>query len=552
LAYDVERNSDLFFRDVSDGANSLVVGRVASLPSPLIIVGGNCSVLGFNREGDESFWTVTGDNVTSLEICDIDSDGNPELIVGSEDFELRIFRHEELLNEISETDKVIFLKTISKGKFAYGLANGTVGVYKGLRNRLWRVKSKYVLSALEVFDMDNDGVVEVISGFTNGSFTVRNETSGEIKFKGSIESSIVAMLVHDYRLSGKLELIVCAESGEVRGYLPAAADSIAAKEASLEELEDQKILSLLQQTKSDLNNELRMLEQGFKNAKSGEPSSGLPLNTSLSLELFADVSAGCVSLLAGVNTEVSIISLIVMDLEGATLTGSEVQAVSPAVPSRTATLHLMPSKPNPCTLKVQVHVALRGNTTQMHVIEAECFLPKFASFGDLSLDKVQSTKPPKSCVSFELNETLASLSNWLKSSFLITQPTLNKFVTKTNMRLGFASVCGPLSTDSSHKAQSTGGQLLFIDAAVNADAIRLQFNCENMDICGEIVQDIARYFKIQDLNTVADFPKEFRRFEAVLANVAESNASRQRLAADMADDSQRVKVSSICFNDLLE
>lgn len=47
---------------------------------------------------------VTGDNVASLAFVDFNLDGNMELVVGSEDYDLRVFRGDELLGEISEVD----------------------------------------------------------------------------------------------------------------------------------------------------------------------------------------------------------------------------------------------------------------------------------------------------------------------------------------------------------------------------------------------------------------------------------------------------------------
>ena len=40
---------------------------------------------------------VTGDNVCSLTLCDFNSDGQHELIVGSEDYDIRIFQNDELI-----------------------------------------------------------------------------------------------------------------------------------------------------------------------------------------------------------------------------------------------------------------------------------------------------------------------------------------------------------------------------------------------------------------------------------------------------------------------
>ena len=40
---------------------------------------------------------VTGDNVCSLALCDFNSDSLPELIVGSEDYDIRVFQNDELI-----------------------------------------------------------------------------------------------------------------------------------------------------------------------------------------------------------------------------------------------------------------------------------------------------------------------------------------------------------------------------------------------------------------------------------------------------------------------
>lgn len=45
--------------------------------------------------------------------------------------------------------------------------NGTIGVYNRL-DRVWRVKSKHSVCALESYDLDGDGIPEVISGWSNG------------------------------------------------------------------------------------------------------------------------------------------------------------------------------------------------------------------------------------------------------------------------------------------------------------------------------------------------------------------------------------------------
>jgi hypothetical protein len=56
-------------------------------------------------------------------------DGQLELVVGSEDFEIRVFRAEEVVSETTETDRIVALCPMRKHTFGYALVNGTVGVY---------------------------------------------------------------------------------------------------------------------------------------------------------------------------------------------------------------------------------------------------------------------------------------------------------------------------------------------------------------------------------------------------------------------------------------
>lgn len=62
-----------------------------------------------------------------------------QLLVGSDDYEIREFKDDKIVNEISETSSICALNSLIIGKFAYALDNGTVGVYDKFR-RVWRVK----------------------------------------------------------------------------------------------------------------------------------------------------------------------------------------------------------------------------------------------------------------------------------------------------------------------------------------------------------------------------------------------------------------------------
>lgn len=132
LVYDCTNNADVFDKEVNDGISSLGLCGGEFLPEvgqPVVIVGGNCNITGFDVDGEERFWTVSGDNVQALTFVDFDQDGVDELVVGSDDFAIRIFKGEEIIQDIPEKAKVVGLSRITSTSFGYALSNGAYGVY---------------------------------------------------------------------------------------------------------------------------------------------------------------------------------------------------------------------------------------------------------------------------------------------------------------------------------------------------------------------------------------------------------------------------------------
>ena len=214
------------------------------------------------------------------------------------------------------------------------MANGTVGCRDGTNAnaRLWRVKTKHNVTALASYDIDGDGVKEIISGWSNGSFNVRREKNGEIMFKenlslGNDQNSVSAILSSDYRIDGKEELIVCMKSGEIRGYLPTDIDLASSYEqtnnfarnstsgVNIKNLADQQVLSELQAKKLELMNELKLLEKTLKVSKPGLDSipGALPANTQLAYVLEPQLNSRCVELNIEASTDVLLANVIIID-----------------------------------------------------------------------------------------------------------------------------------------------------------------------------------------------------------------------------------------------
>ena len=60
-------------------------------------------------------------------------------MVGSEDFDIRVFDEDEIIAEMTETEVITALCPMRRSSFGYALTNGTVGVYDRT-DRLWRIK----------------------------------------------------------------------------------------------------------------------------------------------------------------------------------------------------------------------------------------------------------------------------------------------------------------------------------------------------------------------------------------------------------------------------
>lgn len=287
-----------------------------------VLIGGNASLTSVGQDGSDRWWTVAGDWVTSLAVMD----GRPTapgsksvfgaasplhqallLAVGSADTELRVFRSrasdsasgagggassnrrsrggsggsgseidaavegetEEVILETNETDGITSLcPVIAPGiagtsLFAYGLANGTVGVYGtlnpgssaaalaqaaspppkggsgtasgsggGALQRMWRAKSKGRVVALVAFDFDSDGVPELVCGWSNGKVEVRKAGTGDLLWRDEGSGPLAGLLTADYRGDGRPILLIVTTEGEVRGFPQVSAAALAAYRAS--------------------------------------------------------------------------------------------------------------------------------------------------------------------------------------------------------------------------------------------------------------------------------------------------------------------------------
>ncbi|CAK9033061.1 Bardet-Biedl syndrome 2 protein [Durusdinium trenchii] len=613
LAYDVHNNCDLFFVDITDCVHTLAFGLLPQCAEPLIFVGGNCSLQGFDGEGNEKFWTVIGGIASSLAFCDADRDGNSELVVGSDDFEIRAFQNEESAFEITETEGITHLCAMhpasadggSVSRFAYGLKNGTIGIYDG-QTRLWRVKSKERVLAMAAFDVDGDGVCELVTGWSDGKLEVRREDDGQVVHRLQLGSPIAALLTGDLRSIGSNELICCTQDGRIRGYetvdpsassdattdrfarMGAAMGGVVGGEesgfdgertdalenqvnsefaerdvmralrnqpageddrdetdrafldreegalpSSQEELRDEA-LAALQEQLTLKRMELRSLNDSIRKAKAGNlesPAGAIPAGTQVKVSLRGNQEDRCLDLVCELNSsECAIQNVVVFELDAGVLPGEcEMTPMVQQSHGTRATVQLRPLKNVATTLRVQTFVSARGSAEQLHVFEQEVELCKFATLRQVDGHVAAPQNELRGNVAFAIQDcSLEEVEEALGAAFDLPH-TVRQPGAEDELFVHFVGLCD-------------GQQLVIQSSQANQQHVRMKVECDTMELAAQIVQEVvAKQLGKDHLESAVDFPGDLRRLEGLMEQVTEMNSIRQRLSAEMADESNYIK-----------
>ena len=463
---------------------------------------------GFNWQGNESFWSVTGDNVSALALREPPAAGaaagfakltrtgtklgsglsgpaaagsaapagagggsasggsggavvnGQQLIVGCEDGQIRVFHQDAIIHEAQEHDAVSALVPIKAGSslFGYGLRAGSAGVYDNAR-RLWQAKSKHSLGAITSFDLDGDGVPELVCGWAGGQLEIRRDTSGEVVYRDQLGSAIAGIVASDYRLDGRTHMVCVGVDGHVRGYLPldeeqrtVLASGLAAQlsggmssapaEQSAEAVAmAERGMMELAQKRHELLTALRGYETNLKEAKERGVSAGVvPPDTNLSVSTVTNANTGSIVFNMSTSND-TLIKAVILTHEGLFASTSSATADAGTAPTDCLLVHA--SKPGStlsvavsppasfgsgsssfsssaaAEVRAQVIVGYRGST-QDHVFEQSIKLPRFASFTEC---KLRDTQQPKSKLVLPMREQyadrLARVSQWLGESFFV-------------------------------------------------------------------------------------------------------------------------------------
>jgi Bardet-Biedl syndrome 2 protein len=515
----------MFFRDVSEGVTSMLIGQTLQAKGNVVIVGGNCSVHGVDATGSEVFWNVAGDVVSAMSLIDVDEDGNNELVVGSEDNRICIFSGESVISEVTESERITGLCNMRGTRYGYALANGTVGVYDRM-TRVWRVKTKNEVTAIEGYDLDGDGVPELVSGWSHGRIEVRSDKNGEVVYKDMMGSAVAGIVRSDYKIKGKDEIICCATDGQIKAYVTAKDDQQKRELENNDRKEDEDVIRELVARKQELTLELMQLENSLKLASKPPPKGAdgmagarddiIPPGTTVGLTIVVNPSLRCVELVVGSSND-SVVKAVVIFAEQ--IFGGESHVMHPAEPSVLVKVPIRPPKDVSTDLNVKV-ILCRLGSNQGHVFEMVKRLPRFSMYLLVPAGKVPA---PAGAVTLVVPERISRLVLWMNQSFNIE----------------FTSLAAD-AIDLSFSSLRTGGALR-LEMATTSDGTSITIRTDSMELAGDIVQDLAAFLDLHELESTALFPAEMESLKNTLALVEGFNASRLKLSVDMADSANLVK-----------
>ncbi|XP_063169031.1 Bardet-Biedl syndrome 2 protein isoform X2 [Candoia aspera] len=520
------QDADISLLNINEAISCLTAGMLnPGLGCDSLLVGTRTSLLAYDVHNNaDLFYTgVTGDNVRALALCDFDGDGKKELLVGSEDFDIRVFKEDEIVAEMSETETITALTPMRTTHFGYALANGTVGIYNQAA-RYWRIKSKNQAMSIHAFDINSDGVCELITGWSSGKIDARSDRTGEVIFKDNFASSVAGIVQGDYRMDGNTQLICCSVDGEVRGYLPGSQEM---KGKLMDTSVEQDLIRELSQKKQNLLLELRNYEENSKqvelntqvnemDGQRGVIPANTQLQTTMSVSLGSETESAHVELCISTSND-TIIRAVLIFAEGIFEGESHVIHPSPQHLSSNVKVPLSPPKDVPVELNIKAFVGYK-NSTQFHVFELSRQLPRFSMYSVCSPDSVAR---PLSFVKFTLGERVQMVIMWLKQSFLLPEDVE---IQNESFEVCFTSL---RDTGQLRIQMHSGGEI--------------SINTDNIDLAGDIIQSMASFWAIEDLQVEADFPVYFEEVRQALAVVDSSHAVCQKLTATLADSSGLIR-----------
>ena len=536
MCYDLNQNKTLFDRDIMEGVYCMVYGQYSSYPEPICICGGSYNIIGIDINGEDKFWTVLGGNAICLKLNDINNDGANELIVGTDDYTIRFYQNEDNINEINENTKIIEVEYIDNTVLAYALENGTIGCYKG-NDRLWRKKEKGYVTSILVIDFNKDNYYEILCGWSTGKLQMLETSQGRILIETDLNKPIAKMFYDNILLGSSNniynkynQLLVLTNNGEVYGFDYSLNERIIknkfiAKDKKVLQKDLNKYESSLQE-KTELIKKLEDLaikESNKSKINSPKDEIVLPKNTTVNIDLQSNNDFKCADLIIE-SSENTVIKMVIIQSEQ--IYKGETMVKYPNKETNKVIIQIKTKKDMNINLHIKALVGKSYFLDDYQVFEFNKIIPKYC-FYILLRDDISYKNDVVQGISFRFNERIERLILWLETFFNIPKKELETYRPNENTyNIRFMS----LRTD----------KILQISVKNEKENI-LEISTEEMELCGNIFQDMCTYFNITDLDTNINYKKIVNKYSENINRISELDQTRNQYNINMTEIIQLIK-----------
>ena len=536
MCYDLNQNKTLFDRDIMEGVYCMVYGQYSSYPEPICICGGSYNIIGIDINGEDKFWTVLGGNAICLKLNDINNDGANELIVGTDDYTIRFYQNEDNINEINENTKIIEVEYIDNTVLAYALENGTIGCYKG-NDRLWRKKEKGYVTSILVIDFNRDNYYEILCGWSTGKLQMLETSQGRILIETDLNKPIAKMFYDNILLGSSNniynkynQLLVLTNNGEVYGFDYSLNERIIknkfiAKDKKVLQKDLNKYESSLQE-KTELIKKLEDLaikESNKSKINSPKDEIVLPKNTTVNIDLQSNNDFKCADLIIE-SSENTVIKMVLIQSEQ--IYKGETMVKYPNKETNKVIIQIKTKKDMNINLHIKALVGKSYFLDDYQVFEFNKIIPKYC-FYILLRDDISYKNDVVQGISFRFNERIERLILWLETFFNIPKKELETYrPNEDTYNIRFMS----LRTD----------KILQISVKNEKENI-LEISTEEMELCGNIFQDMCTYFNITDLDTNINYKKIVNKYSENINRISELDQTRNQYNINMTEIIQLIK-----------
>lgn len=466
--FDVDKNTQIFNTLIPDGASALCI------VDSQIYVGSNCSILGYDFSGEETFWTVTGDIVSAM--CEIVWDGQKCLLAASNDQMIRLFNGEEAIRERKVHSNVSFLASLGPNKYAVSYESGSVSLIDGVQ-KVWDIAAPGQIVGMQVADYSGSGRKDIAIATAEGNINVVDVSNGNVTRSDDIGIRISGLHLLDFKHDGHMCLAVIGQQGSVRIYMPNRTEGLGA-EAKLEfDLKQKQPLLIKEKERLllrefELNRDISNSNNNSKNTISGKAPN-------LKWTLGQRLDLGCAELRLFTEPPTPIQASVI---ESQTTSGgsfSVFEINNPPKPEQQILLNIPDNAV--CTMKVDSFV-------QGLCISFECRHQKFFCF-----QMVTDAEAECFC---EFKAVGDKFSSFIKKSF----------VTKNNIGSNFKICFQSLETQD--------------PLIVSSDGKTCRIMCDNIGMVGRIINEYCESSGLNEFECRAHFPKDI---EALIQAVKEGS-----------------------------